>query len=131
MILKAATLTKGGSGPSGLDADGWQGSIASREFGTSSTGLRKTFAQLIKKVSIEELETPTSLETLTVCRLVPIGKKPGLRPIGVGEVLRRIAENIIMMIFKKDITDVAGILQLVTGQESGIFLQIKIQKLFS
>ena len=93
--------------------------------------MRKTFAQPIKKVSIEELETPTSLDTLTVCRLVPIDKKPGMRPIGMGEVLRRIAENVMMMIFKKDITDVAGILQLVTGQESGIFLQIKIQKLFS
>ena len=35
------------------------------------------------------------------------------------EVLRRIAGKIIMMIFKKDITDAAGPLQLSAGQEAG------------
>ena len=92
--------------------------ITSREFGTSSIDFNKTFAQLIKKLCIEELETPASLDTFTVCRLIPIDKRPGLRPFRVEEVLRRIAGNVIMMIFKKDITDVAGLLQLSTGQET-------------
>ena len=98
LILKAAMLTKGGSGPPGLDADGWRRMLSSREFGTSSTDLRKTFAQLIKRLCIEELETTTSLEAFTAYRLIPLHKKPGLRPIGVGEVLRRIAGNVIIMI---------------------------------
>ena len=38
------------------------------------------------------------------CRLIPLDKKPGLRPIGVGEVLRRIAGKAVMMLFKNDIT---------------------------
>ena len=42
-----------------------------------------------------------------------------MRPIDVYEVLRRIAGKIIMMIFKKDITDAAGPLQLSAGQEAG------------
>ena len=108
LILKAAMLTKEGSGPSGLDADGWRRMLTSREFGTSSTDLRKTFAQLIKRLCIEELETTTSLEAFTACRLIPLDKKSGLRPIGVGEVLRRITGKVIMMIFKKYITDAAG-----------------------
>ena len=37
----------------------------------------------------------------------------------MGEVLRRIAGKLIMMIFKKDITDAAGPLQLSAGQEAG------------
>ena len=115
--MKAATLTKGGSGPSGLDADGWRRILTSRVFGTSSTDLRKTFAQLIKRICIEELETTTSLEAFTACRIIPSDKKPGLRPIGVGEVLRRVAGKVIMMIFKKDITDAAGPLQLSAGQK--------------
>ena len=98
LILKAAMLMKGGSGPSDLDADGWRRMLTSREFGTSSTDLRKTFAQLIKRLCIEELETTTSLEAFTAYRLIPLHKKPGLRPIGVGEVLRRIAGNVIIMI---------------------------------
>ena len=108
LILKAATLTKVESGPSGRHPDGSRRMLTSREFGTSSTDLRKTFAQLIKRLCIEELETTTSLEAFTACRLIPLDKKSGLRPIGVGEVLRRITGKVIMMIFKKYITDAAG-----------------------
>ena len=112
LILKAATLTKGGSGPSVFDADGWRRILTSREFGASSSDLRKTFTQFIKRLCIEELEATTSLEAFTACSSIPLDKKPGLRAIGVGEVLRRIAGKLIMMIFKKDITDAAGPLQL-------------------
>ena len=101
-------LTKGGSGPSGLDSDGWCRILTSREFGTSSTDLRKTFSQLINRLCIEELETRTSLEAFTACRLIPLDKKPGLGPIGVCKVLRRITGKVITMIFKKDITDAVG-----------------------
>ena len=71
LILKAAMLMKGGSGPSDLDADGWRRMLTSREFGTSSTDLRKTLAQLIKRLCIEELESTTSLEAFIGCRLIP------------------------------------------------------------
>ena len=73
-------LTKGISGPSGLDVDGWRRMLTSRELGTSSTDLRKTFAQLLKRLCIEETESTTYL---TACRLITLDKKPGLRPIGV------------------------------------------------
>ena len=118
LILKAAMLTKGGSAPSGLDADRWCRMLTSREFGASSIDLRKLIAQLIERLCIEELETATSLEVFTACRLITLAKKPGLQPIGVGEVLRRIAGKVIMMIFKKDITDAAGPLQLNAGSRS-------------
>ena len=81
--------------------------------------MRKTFTQLLKRLCIEELETKTSLEAFTAYRLIPLDKKPGLRPTGVGEVLRRKAGKVIMMIFKKDITDAARPLQLSAGQEAG------------
>ena len=48
------------------------------------------------------------------------GQKPGLRPIGVREVLRRIAGKVVMMLFKNDITHVAGALQLSAGQDAGV-----------
>ena len=64
-------------------------------------------------------ETATSLEAFTACRLIPLDKKPGLRPIGVGEVLRSIAGKVIMMVFKKDITNAAGPAQHSGGQEAG------------
>ena len=93
--------------------------VTSKEFGTSSTDLWKTFAQVINILCIEELETTTSLEQFTACRLIPLDKKPALWPIGVVEVLRRIPGKVIMMLFTKDITDATGLLQLSAGQEAG------------
>ena len=90
-----------------------------RAFGTATLDLRKTFAQLIKELREEELESPSSLESFVACRLIPLDKKPGLRPIDVGEVLRRIAGKAIMILFKNDITHAAGASQLSVGQDAG------------
>ena len=54
------------------------------------------------------------------CRLIPLDIKPGLRLIGVGEVLRRIAAKAVMMLFKNDITHAAGALQLSAGQDAEV-----------
>ena len=56
LILKAAMLTKGGSGPSGLDADGWRKILTSRSFGTASSDLHKTFPLFVKRLCLEEIK---------------------------------------------------------------------------
>ena len=119
LVMRAATLTKGGSGPSGLDADGWRRLFTSRQYGNSSSDLRKAFANFIKKLCVEELESTKSIEAFTANRLIPLDKNPGLRPIGVGEVLRRIAGKVVMMLCKTDVTKAAGSLQVSAGQEAG------------
>ena len=53
------------------------------------------------------------------CRLIPLDKNPGIRPIGMGEVLRLIIGKSIIYILKPDIFDAAGNLQLCAGQKSG------------
>ena len=53
------------------------------------------------------------------CRQIPLDKKPGLRPIGVGEVLRRIAGKVVMFVVKNDVTSTAGALQVCAGQDAG------------
>ena len=53
------------------------------------------------------------------CRLVPLDKNPGLRPIGIGEVLRRIVGKMVVMVLRADLQENAGDLQLCAGQESG------------
>ena len=91
LVLNVASLTKGGSGPSGMDAEGWRRIICSSVFGTTNLDLRKALAEMIKKLCIDDLsrdtENATSIEEFTACRMIPLDKNPGLRPIGVGEVL--------------------------------------------
>ena len=114
VIMKASMLTKGGSRLSGLDADGWHRIFTSCAFGTAALDLRKTF-QLIKKFCVEELESPSSLESFVACRLIPLDKKTGLRPTGVVEVLQRTAGKAVLMLFKNDIKCAAGALQVSAG----------------
>ena len=50
MVKQAAIKTNGGSGPSGLDADGWRRIIASNSYGNTNVDLRRAFAEMIKKL---------------------------------------------------------------------------------
>ena len=102
MVLKAAQLTKGGSGPSGMDADGWRKILTSRVYGDTGRDLRSAYANVIKKMCVETINDG-SLEALLASRLVPLDKQPGLRPIGVGEVLRRIAGKVVMSVTREDV----------------------------
>jgi len=53
------------------------------------------------------------------CRLIPLNKNPGVRPIGIGEVLRRIAGKVVMIVSKHYIVEATGSIQVCAGQEAG------------
>ena len=93
----------------------WHRILTSLAFGTAKVDLHKTFAQIIKKLCVEEYESTSSLESFVTCRLIPLDKKPGLRPISVGEALGRVADKAVIMLFKKDVTHAAGSFQLSDG----------------
>ena len=59
------------------------------------------------------------MEAFTASRVIPLEKNPGVRPIGVGEVLRCIVGKSISWILKEDIQEAAGILQTCAGYEEG------------
>ena len=44
---------------------------------------------------------------------------PGLLPIGIGEVLRRIASKVVVSHIREDIISAVGSLQVCAGQEAG------------
>ena len=117
LILKAAMVKKGGSGPSGLD--GLRKILTSQSFGTASSELRKTFALFVKSLCVEEIKNVESLESFIACRLIRLDKRPGISSVGVGEVLRRIAGKTVMILLKKDVLQAAGSLQLCGGQVAG------------
>ena len=60
-----------------------------------------------------------SLEAFLACRLIPLDKNPGLRPIGIDEVLRRIAVKVVVTHFRTVIVTSVGSLQVCAEQEAG------------
>ena len=51
--------------------------------------------------------------------LISLDKWPGVRPKGIGEVLRRVTGNRVMKLLRKDILKATGSLQLCAGQDAG------------
>ena len=103
-------------GPSGLDAQAWRRMCTS--FKSASANLCAALANVGKRIATTAVH-PDGLAAFVACRLIPIDKCPGVRPIGVGEVPRRIIAKVILRILKKDIEDATGFLQLCAGQDGG------------
>ena len=62
---------------------------------------------------------PTTIQPLVANHLIPLVKSEGaVRPIGVGQVLRRICGKCVMSVPKKDVVGASGSLQLCAGQKS-------------
>ena len=70
---------------------------------------------------------PATLQTFTACRLMALDKCPGIRPIGISEVVRRIIGKAIISITKDDIRTLAGSVQLV-GEEAGCEVAVHSMK---
>ena len=81
--------------------------MITKQFGTSSTDLCKTIAEVIKKLCTADNLWP-SLELFLTCRLIPLDKNPGLRPIGTEEMLRRIGSKVIVSHIRKDLISSVG-----------------------
>ena len=61
-----------------------------------------------------------SIEAILANRLIPLDKGEGVvRPIGVGEVIRRINGKCVMRVTKPDVVDASGSLQVCAGHKSG------------
>jgi hypothetical protein len=128
VVMKAALKTKGGSGPSGMDSDEWRRQIGTRKYGQAAEEFRKAIALMARRMCREEIATvaeenlnqTSSLECHLACRLIPLAKPDsGVRPIGVGEVLRRIMGKSIMAVVSSDVQQAAGSIQVCAGQKGG------------
>ena len=106
--------THDSAGPSGLDADDWRRLL----FGQTSTNLCKLVAKFAKRLATSIILP--DLIAYNVRRLVAQDKCPGARPIGIGEVMRRITGRIIVDCIRQDLTSFGGNMQLCLGQQRGI-----------
>ena len=76
-------------------------------------------ASFTRKVCPKKLDA-SSLEAFLACLLIPLDKNPVIHPIGVGEILRRIiAEKVLVSSTRNNIVDSVGLLQVCAGHEAG------------
>ena len=59
------------------------------------------------------------LMAFVACQLIPLDKKPGVRPIGVGDVPQRIIAKAVLHVIRNDIQMSAGVLQTCAGHGAG------------
>ena len=122
-IMKAAQQTKGSGGPSLMDGKQWKRILCSSHFRCEGKELREQLATFARKLATEIID-PETLEAYNVCRLITLNKDPGsaelqIRPIGVGEVMRRIVGKTIVWSLNSEIQKAAGPLQVASGLKGG------------
>lgn len=108
LIKKSALRVRGSAGPSGLDASYYWRCLCSSY--NASPDLCDVIALVTRRLCTSFVD-PTSVSALVASRLITLDKNPGVRPIGVGETLRRIICKSVLLTTRNDIQD--------AGQDSG------------
>ena len=120
LIRHAAKQTNGAGGPSGLNAHAWRRFCCS--FKEASDDLCHSLASLARRLCTQFIH-PSIFHPLLACRLVALDKNPGVRPIGICDVARRIISKAILFVIKGDIQEAAGSRQLVVDKLQVLRLQ--------
>ena len=113
LIKKCCLRTKGGAGVSQQEDSFWH--KATTGFKEVSTSLCNALAAVTRRLATEYVD-PTSVSALLANRGIAVDKCPGLRPIGVGEIVRRIIGKAIMTVTSVDVQQAVGCLQLCGGK---------------
>ena len=73
--------------------------ICGRKFKVEGQTMKQNIAALARKLATETID-PSDMDAFTACRLMPMYKNPGIRPIGVGEMLRRLMGKLVSWVCK-------------------------------
>ena len=87
-------------------------------FGQKSNDLCSALAAFARRICTTYVD-PSGLTSYTSCRLIPLDKCPGVRPVVIGEVVSRIIGKAVMRTEKHDLQDAMGTLQFCAGQDAG------------
>ena len=104
-IKQAAFRTRGAAVPSGVDAHLRRRLCSS--FKRASNDLCSALAAVARRLCSTPVH-PDGLFAFVACRLIPLNKNPGVRPIGIGEVPRRIIAKAILKVVANDVQSAAG-----------------------
>ena len=107
----------GFAGPSGIDAHGWKRLCTS--FKEASSDLCHSLALVARRICTSYVD-PKLISPLLACRLIALDKNPCVRPIGIGDTVRRILAKAVLSVVELDIQEASGCLQMCGGQISAI-----------
>ncbi|CAM1297505.1 Uncharacterised protein r2_g683 [Pycnogonum litorale] len=116
LIQKTAMRMHGSGGLSCVDAINWRRFCMC--FGKDSQDLCCAIAAVGRRLATVHVD-PAGLSALISCRLIPLDKNPGVRPIGICEISKRIITKAILQVSKGEILSATGTKQLCTGFDSG------------
>eukprot|EP00117_Sycon_ciliatum_P006800 scpid36324/ scgid4473/ len=116
-IRKAALHTQG--------AEIWRHMCSN--FADSSATLCDALASCARRMATAYID-PNSLTAFTACRLIALDKCPGVRPIGIGEVVRQIISKAILSIDSHAVQEAVGCDQLCAGLDCGIEVRVHVMQ---
>ena len=116
LIIEATTKIQGSAVHSGVDAH--QRRRFSLPYKSSSVDLCNALGAVGRRLCTKPVN-PEGLSAFVACRLVSLDKNPSIRPIGIGEVPRRITDKTVPTVVPGDVQEAAGPLQTCTGHQAG------------
>ena len=117
IVEEVASKLSGAAGPGGTDAVALQSWLL--RFGAESELLRIEMAAWTEWLT--NAHPPwAAYRALVACRLVALDKQPGVRPVGIGEIFRRLFAKCTIAIIGHQATTACGNLNLCAGLPGGI-----------
>ena len=116
-IESVARRMSGGAGPGGVDSMALQGWLL--RFGKESIGLREAIASFTCWMA-NDSPPWAAYRAFMSNRLIALDKCPGVRPVGVGEVWRRLFAKSVIKVAGRQAKSACGTSQLCAGLEAGI-----------
>ena len=117
VVEKVARRLSGSAGPGGTDSIALQHWLL--RFGESSKRLRAVVAEFAGWMA-NDSPPWAAYRALMANRLVALDKCPGVRPVGIGEIFRRLLAKCVRHEAGAEATGACGIDQLCSGLSSGI-----------
>jgi hypothetical protein len=117
VVEKVALKLSGAAGPGGTDAVDLRNWLL--RFGAESEHLRDALASITEWLA-NDSPPWAAYRGLMACRLIALDKSPGVRPVGIGEVYRRLMAKCLLEVVGHQATAAAGNLNLCAGLPAGI-----------
>ena len=116
-MKRIAKKLSGSTGLSGVDSISM--SYWLLKFGGVSASLRESIAKLVEWLA-NGYPHWAAYRAMMWSRLVGLDKCPGVRPIGIGDILRRLVCKVLLIVVENETTRACGTDQLCSGLEAGI-----------